>query len=171
MSEPADDGEFHDGQPSFAVVKYLMMELARIIDHSTLAREAEDYFLDYTKRIESTIQDYCLSLEYMVGILGKTNGKIIRVATALALYELAVGMLTPAFPELDKIVQDCEDQEDSYLPQGAAEMIKAQVERVAPMHVLKISLTTLQRAIYFIDVSVVVCCAAVWCYRAYCASS
>jgi hypothetical protein len=129
-----------------------MMELARLVDYSTLSDDANVHFTEYTKGVERTIQDYCLSLEYMVGVLGKTNGKVIRVASALSLLETAIRMLGPEIPELFAIRNKCRGEEDSYLPLEAAETVKAQVHRIGSIGPLKISLANLERAINFVEV-------------------
>ena len=106
LSEPKQDGIMCAPDvplPSLALIKLVMVELGRNIDQATLSPEAQELFDEFALKTNQLIQDYCLTLEYVCGVLGKTNGKVARYSAGIALIDFAFMLCSETFPDMYEV--------------------------------------------------------------------
>jgi hypothetical protein len=121
------------------------------------------------------IKQYCLTLEFVVGILGKTNGKIARLSGANALLDRTFRMLDPEFSDeifevaamhnLDytsmsltyfrlvvvQLIESCKGKGQDFIPENAEEVVQGIIAATQPR--LEIQFDDVKRAKSFVDLS------------------
>ena len=151
ISEPKDDGALSKRTATLPFLKLVMMKLGTYITSCTFSPEALEAFQKFADKIDSLIHQYGLTLEFLVGILGKTNGKVVRFSAANALLDLTMYFVTIS-DEMRELYESCFGQSATkFCPEGALEAINRNLD-LLPASRLMISVEHVQSAINFIKV-------------------
>jgi hypothetical protein len=153
LAEPKDDGATCEESATLPLLNLVLIELGRHITRCTLSPEALETFNEFSSEVDKNIHQYGLTLEYLVGILGKTNGKVVRFSAANALLDLGMFFLTEFNEEMTDLFNSCHGQSvTKYCPDGAIEVISKNVQ-LMPSSILVVNPDHVKSAIGFVTVA------------------